>query len=198
MLEELNLKLFALMNANASASEWQIRFAVLAAEYLIYLIPVLLVVLWLWGTSKQRSPLLLATIVAFVALGVNQLIGLAWFHPRPDVLGVGRTLFAHAAESSFPCDHMTVFWTIGLTLFCSAATKFVGATTMAVGIVVAWARVFLGVHFPLDMLGAIVISSVCFAIFIPLRPWIGQTLLPAIEKIYRIVFAIPLRRGWVR
>jgi len=198
MLEELNLKSFNLINASTSAAGWEIGFALFAAVYLVYLVPILLVVLWLWGTSKQRTPLLLATMVAVLTLTMNYLIGLMWFHPRPELLGVGRTLLAHAPDSSFPSDHMTLCWAIGLTLFCDTATKLLGAVTMTVGIVVAWARVYLGVHFPLDMAGAVLMSSLCFAILMPIRPWIELSLLPTAEKIYTVLFTIPLRRGWVR
>lgn len=198
MLEQFNLNLFNLINASTSASEWEIRLALFAAVNLVYLVPIVLVVLWLWGTPKQRSPLLLATMVAILTLSMNYLIDLIAFQPRPEVLGVGRTLLAHAPDSSFPSDHMTLCWAIGLTLFCHTATRFVGAVTMAVGLVVAWGRIYVGVHFPLDMAGAIVVSSLCLVILMPIRPWIGLSLLPLVEKIYTVLFTIPLRWGWIR
>ena len=153
---------------------------------------------WLLGHSRQRPALFFATLVALFALGVNQLIGLAWFHPRPAMLGVGHTFFAHAPDSSFPSDHLTVFWAIGFSLFCHAATRAIGLGTMAAGLVVAWARIYLGVHFPMDMLGAAVISSLSFALLLPIKPWLVKTFLPPLENAHRILFATPIAQGWVQ
>lgn len=198
MLEELNLKLFSLINASQATASWKISGAELAADYFIYLIPVLLVLCWLLGQSRQRPALFFATVVTFFALGVNQLIGLAWFHPRPAMLGLGHTFFAHAPDSSFPSDHMTVFWAIGFSLFCHAATRTIGLGTMTAGLVVAWARIYLGVHFPMDMLGAAVISSLSFALLLPIQPWLVKTFLLPLENAYRILFATPIAQGWVQ
>lgn len=197
-MENLNLQLFSLMNAGATVGDWEMRFAVFAAEYLIYAIPLSLVCLWLWGDSKQRSYLLLAAAVAFLALFVNQLVGLVWFHPRPSMLGIGHTFLAHALDSSFPSDHMTVFWAVGLTLLCNVATRLIGLCTMAAAIAVAWTRIFLGVHFPFDMLGAMAISTTCLIILIPIRPWLARGLLPLAEKLYRTLLAKPIQLGWIR
>jgi undecaprenyl-diphosphatase len=39
---------------------------------------------------------------------INQVIILLWQHPRPFVIGLGHTYLAHAADSSFPSDHLTL------------------------------------------------------------------------------------------
>lgn len=95
--------------------------------------------------------LLKSLLTTMLALGINQLIGLFYRRPRPFMVGIGHTYLVHAADSSFPSDHVTVICTTGLTLFLNRPTRRVGGALLLVALPVAWARVFLGVHFPFDM-----------------------------------------------
>lgn len=113
------------------------------------------------GQRRQRNLAVKAYLVALVAPGVNQIIIALWPHPRPFMAGVGHSFMAHASDSSFPSDHATVFATIGLTLDFRCMRSVIGWSTLALGTIVAWARIFLGVHFPLDMVGAVAV--VCLA-----------------------------------
>jgi undecaprenyl-diphosphatase len=64
---------------------------------------------------------------------------------------------------------------------------------------VAWSRMFLGVHFPLDMLGAIPVATLGILLMAPLREWVTRTVVPRLaEPLYRRIFALPIGRGWVR
>jgi membrane-associated phospholipid phosphatase len=72
-------------------------------------------------------------MVAMLGVGMNQVIGLAWQHPRPFMIGIGHTWIPHAADSSFPSDHMTVLAGVGLPLLLEGALWF-GLTTMIVGL----------------------------------------------------------------
>lgn len=75
------------------------------------------------------------------------------------MIGLGQTFLPHTPDSSSPSDHATVFAGIGLTLLFGRAFRL-AAAVLTIGFVVAWARVFLGVHFPLDMVGAVAVAGV--------------------------------------
>src|SRR6202040_3982028 len=100
--------LFLKINAGPAAPEALLNTAVIIATDAIYVIPLMLVAMWLWGDEKKRELALSACAVAFVSLGLNQIIGLAWQHPRPFAVGLSRAWLAQVADSSFPSDHMTV------------------------------------------------------------------------------------------
>ena len=73
-------------------------------------------------------------------------------------MGLGPTLIFYAPDSSFPSDHAAVFSALEITLLMGSEGVLAVLTIIA-GIAVAWARIFLGVHFPLDMLGAGFVAS---------------------------------------
>ena len=166
-IEAFNRTLFLQINGGDGTPAWLIQVAIGIADELIYLIPLLLLGMWLWGDSTRRSQAIKACLVTLLALGTNQVIGLVWTHPRPFMLGLGHAWMYHAAESSFPSDHMTVFAGIGLTLLFGGAF-WLAAAILTMGLAVAWARVFLGVHFPLDMAGAVGVATVAYGVVTPL------------------------------
>ncbi|WP_298438928.1 undecaprenyl-diphosphatase [Geobacter sp.] len=155
-MESTNISLFHVLNAGAGLAGFWLALPVFLAEYLIGIVPALLILLWFRDRSETgRTRLLRTFFSAMLALGVNQLIGLFYQHPRPFVAGLGHTYLPHAADSSFPSDHVTVLCAVGLALFLDRTTRRAGAVLMLAALPVAWARIYLGVHFPFDMVGAL-------------------------------------------
>ncbi|NIF26739.1 phosphatase PAP2 family protein [Pantoea sp. Tr-811] len=196
-LEALNRTLYLLINGNADTPHGLVQFAIAIGAGLMYLLPVLLLGLWLWGSHGQRSLVLKAALVTLIALFANLAIGTIWPHPRPFMLGLGHAWMAHAANASFPSDHMTIFTCIGLTLLLGGVAGW-GVVVLLAGLGVAWARVFLGVHFPLDMLGAVVVSLLVYAAFTPVWRRIGLPVTGVVERLYRSLMAKPIKAGWLR
>lgn len=195
-LEALNQALFLKINATPSTPASQIDLARFIADYVIYLVPLSLIAIWLSGDERRRETALRACCVTLLALGVNQLIGLLWPHPRPFMLGLGHTFLDHASDSSFPSDHGTIFACIALTLLLDGVTRY-GLAILLSGLAVAWARVFVGVHFPLDMAGAVVVAGASFMLIAPLWRWLGASLTRALIAVYRKLLAWPIERGWL-
>lgn len=196
-LEVLNRSLFLKINAAPGTAAWQINSATFVADKLIYLIPVLLLALWLWGDERKRNIALKTCLVAMLGLGVNQLIGLVWQHPRPFMIGLGHTWIPHVADSSFPSDHATVFAAMGLVLFFAGKIGL-AILTLLVAACVAWARVFLGVHFPMDMLGALGVAAWSDVFVTLLWRKMGKPITNFAEHIYRKLLAQPIAAGWIR
>ena len=107
-----------------------------------------------------------ASAAAGTALLVNFLIGCFWNRPRPFVAGMGQAWIAHAPTSSFPSDHLTAQWTIAGMLMLDRRTRMWGLGLALLGLPMAWARIYLGLHYPSDMLGAIVMAIVA--------TWVGS------------------------
>lgn len=158
-MEVINRSLFLLLNAGQYASPILVAAARFLADGPVWLVPIGLTVGWLRGSVVTRQWLLAATLTALCALLINQLIGLAWYHPRPLALGLGRTLIPHVLDSSFPSDHLTLIWGVACGLLLHRSTRLAGGMLALTGLPVAWARIYLGVHFPLDMLGAALVAS---------------------------------------
>jgi undecaprenyl-diphosphatase len=66
------------------------------------------------------------------------------------------------------------------------------------GVSVAWARVFLGVHFPLDMTGAAAVACASYVLIAPVWHLAGSAVTRWVIVLYRRLLARPIDLGWLR
>jgi undecaprenyl-diphosphatase len=197
-LNDLNQTIFLYLNASEQANTTWVFIAKLLADYAILVVPLLLVLGWVKGTLASRKLMLEATASALLGLFIAQLIGLVWPHPRPFMIGMGHTLIAHAADSSFPSDHLVVLWAVASSFMLRGRLRVAGLSLALFGLPIAWARIYLGVHFPFDMLGAAIVGAISAWVCFFARGWYVPPTLSLFTSIYSVVFANLIRRGWVR
>lgn len=155
-----DLQLYALINAPADPARWTLALALAVAQLLIWLVPLALSLAWLRGGAASRRELLQMLLVALLALGVGQLVTLLWPQPRPFALHLGHQFLAHADDPGFPSDHVTVFWSLAVAALGTRRHLRWAPVLLVLGLLVGWSRVYLGVHFPLDVLGAAPVALV--------------------------------------
>ena len=112
------------------------------------------------------------------------------------MIGLGHTFIEHAPDSSFPSDHGTLFASVALTLWLSRLKGYAALIALA-GLAIAWARVFIGVHFPFDMAGAVLVACIAFAVVSPLWSLAGEAVTRGLIVLYRKLLAWPIGRGWI-
>lgn len=196
-LEALNLAWFAKINAPQHASNTMIDLAIFIANDTFYLLMLFLLFLWFLGDQALKERAFKAVFFTTIALGTGFIISQIYFHPRPFMIGVGHTFIEHAPDASFPSDHMLIFSTIALSYWFSGR-KFAGSLLLVLAALVAWSRVYLGVHFPMDMLGAFCIALMVNIFGIWLWKMIGERIIELITQLYQIVCKPLLNRGWVK
>lgn len=197
-MEDLNHALFLWLNAPEHPSTLLLAIATFFAEYVIWALPAIIGIGWLRGSEHTRKVLLEATASGLVGLLINQIIGLIWQHPRPFIIGLGHTLIPHAADSSFPSDHLTLLWAVAFSFLMHRSPRMAGLALALLGLPVAWARIYLGVHFPLDMVGAALVAGLgAWLAFREMRVYLPATYNLALS-VHRILFGKLIQIGWVR
>lgn len=197
-MEDFNHALFLWLNAPEHPHALLLAVATFFAEYAIWVVPALIGIGWLRGNEHTRKILLEATASGLAGLLINQLIGLVWQHPRPFMIGLGHTFIPHAADSSFPSDHLTLLWAVAFSFLMHRSPRMSGMTLALLGLPVAWARIYLGVHFPLDMLGAALVAALsAWLAFRAVRFYLSPTYSLA-TRIHRSLFGKLIVWGWVR
>ena len=196
-LSELNLSLFSWINASPEASNTSIHFAIFIANDLLYCIILLFAWFWLRGNYDTKKQILKAFIFTSIAILISQCISHVYYHQRPFVMEVGRTLIYHAPNGSFPSDHMLIFSSIAFSYLFSAQRKL-GVFLLVMAWLVAWSRVYLGVHFPLDMLGAFLLA---FALnFFGLKLWnlYKDTIMQWALTLHFYLFKPLIQKGYIK
>jgi len=182
-MENWNLDLFSAINAPAHPMPWLLEVARAAAEWPVYFTALLLVALWVRGRPAARARLIAASAAVACALALNLLIGELWYQPRPFVLELGHTFVTHAPDASFPSDHATLIWGIGFALL-AGGLRWAGGLLTVLSVATAWARIYLGIHFPLDMAGALLMGLATALLARALRAPIEAYLLARLEGFY--------------
>lgn len=196
-MEHLNQALFLWINASDPAAASLVIGRLLAND-LVYLFPLYLVLNWLRADTAGREALLQAVLSAIIAMVLAWAIAKVWYHPRPFAIGLGHQYLPHKANASFPSNHLSFIWAVCAGLYLHPARRRAALVLGAIGLLVAWARIYMGIHWPLDMAGALVTAIVAAAISAPLRRHAIPHLRRTVEPFYHRAFAWAIRRGWMR
>ncbi|MEU4172325.1 phosphatase PAP2 family protein [Streptomyces sp. NPDC026665] len=167
---------------------WFDRIMEFVGEWGLLLAMVLLIV-WCWATVRRRggsdaaatvAALVWAPLAAGVALLVNVPIRGFVERPRPfvdhqglDVLVGGKTDF------SFVSDHATITMAMGVGLFV-AHRKF-GLAGLALALLEGFCRVFMGVHYPTDVIGGFALGTAVALLLSPLAMALLTPVMKAVE-----------------
>lgn len=196
-MEEFNQSLFLLINASTHPDSLLLYSAMLFAEWLIFLIPAGLLLAWFRGGEQTRKLILEAVACGIVGLSISMLFGVFWQHPRPFMIDLGTNFLAHSPDSSFPSDHLTLQWSVAFSFLLHPQLRKAGVILSLLGLPMAWARIYLGVHFPLDMLGAAMVAAFSAGICFYSAKWFIGPLFTSASFIHGRLFAPLIRRGWM-
>lgn len=154
---------FRTVNGFARDTAWLHGFMIFMAKDGIALFAIALLVGW-WIARRQRSPRKVAIAVwgalaALIAVALVQPIASAADEQRPFVGHPGvLKLIPHAADTGFPSDHATAAGAIAAALFFISWQ--LGLISALLAAIVAFSRVYVGVHFPQDVVAGLALGAV--------------------------------------
>lgn len=159
-MDAANEWLMPLWNLSPSAPPALVLLARLASQYLPLIDFLALAALLSLSEAWRRTAwqMLLAMGMAWlIAKGLHSL----WPQARPAALGIGTQWLAHGLSPSFPSRHATLGLAFGFAGLLNAPRRTVGVLCLLSGLLVAWSRVALGVHFPMDVIAGAFIAACC-------------------------------------
>ena len=125
--------------------------------------------LWLWFSkvgdrNENRKIVLFAITIAVITLGVDKLIEMMYFRPRPFVLMTLSLLIQKSNARSFISKQSRGrVICIGVHTFLEAKNDWKYSVNIAA--LMALSRIFIGVHYPLDVtVGAIIAFGVTYVV----------------------------------
>jgi undecaprenyl-diphosphatase len=171
MIPDPNLTLFHIINGLAGRNYLLDNAMIFAAQDIIYIFGVYLVYLW-FVKSKYRQEVLFAGYGALLGLGINFIITLFYFHPRPFMIPTGMLLIAHVPETSFPSGHATLMFAISLMFLTFRELRSKGAILFVLSFIGGLARIYVGVHFPMDIAGSLFVDLFSVGLLLTLKQYL--------------------------
>lgn len=149
------------------------KLMVFGATYLIYLAFILGLLLTLKGGIRERKAFLLILIGFPIAILLIKFIHLFYFEPRPFITLHFTPIIAAAADASFPSRHATIAAVIAFSY-----TYFKSKWALLFLPVMVWigsSRIYVGVHYPLDIIGGFAVGGVALFIGLGLKKLLFRT-----------------------
>ena len=164
--ESLNSKLFLAINH----ADWPFLDAVmpvvtfLGGSRFVYLYCLILLTVYFLKSKAMPAPCIAVFLLAtFIGLGAESLLKDVFRVPRPFIaLGIEnvRTL-GHASKSySFPSGHAVFSFMAAFVLGHGRGWRW-RLPLFLFALLVAWSRIYVGAHYPLDVAGGAIVGIAC-------------------------------------
>lgn len=128
-----------------------------SAEYLVILVPLTLIYLWLKGRKgkEDSSIIFLATVTGIIT---SYLLSLLYSHQNPSVVYQEVLAQADPSENAFPSQHTATVFATAFAAFAKKR-KNTGILLISAAILTGFSRVYIGEHWPVDILGSMIAAS---------------------------------------
>jgi len=138
--------------------------AVFLAKYLSYFLISFLLAWLSWDFLFRKERYLKTIKIISLSLGaalfsrliITEIIRWFYYRPRPFVAEQVNQLLEHSATSSFPSGHAAFFFALSAVIYLH--NKKTGWAFFAASFLIVLARVFVGIHYPLDILAGALIG----------------------------------------
>jgi undecaprenyl-diphosphatase len=160
------MDVFLFEKINALVGNWKFLdyIGIFLAEYLYYILAVVFLIFVLLKKDLIKNKLLvLVSVLSSVVLArlvITEIIKLVYHSPRPYlVLQTAKKLISENHDfQSFPSGHTTVIFAMAMAIYFY--NKKLGIFSFVCAVLMGIARIFVGVHWPIDILGGAVIGMV--------------------------------------
>jgi undecaprenyl-diphosphatase len=175
--------LYHAVNELVLDDSWIGRSLSVLESWSVSLLAVSTFALWLFARpgSSRKWKLACASALASsgVALLINQLISHLWDRTRPFVAHPSAHVWGtRSHDASFPSDHASAAFSIAFAVFLF--DRFVGSLFLTAACVIGIGRVFIGVHYPSDVLAGCLVGLASALLVV-------RVLRPLIERVVRVV-----------
>lgn len=163
----LDTRLFYLINSGLDSRPLDILMPFITREFNLNLIIIAIILLMLLksedkiGTLKSLVLLVLLILVSdFLSTALKGL----FLRTRPcHALGSARLLVGCSGSYSFPSGHATNIF--AAMVFLSTRHKKYTAPFLVIALAIAYSRVYVGVHYPTDVVFGALLGSCCALVF---------------------------------
>ncbi|MEZ2659515.1 undecaprenyl-diphosphatase [Aneurinibacillus aneurinilyticus] len=147
---QFNIDAFRLINDLGKQYPYLNPVIVFLADYMLYFLCLSIVVYWFTRTNQNRMMVIQAVLAFIFAELLGRIAGQFHSHYQPfAVLPHVNKLIEHDIDNSFPSDHTILFFSVCISFWL--VRKKSGWLWLMLPFCVAISRIWVGVHYPIDV-----------------------------------------------
>ena len=155
----MNMEIFRLINNLANKNTVLDKIMICFSKYVPYIFIAVIAIIFILGITKKNSDYRKVAVNTFFITVINLvlsfIIGGIYYVDRPFVNNKVNLLFTHTTDASFPSDHAT--GTMSIAVGLGKYNKSVSAILTILSVIVGFSRIYVGHHYPMDVIGAYVL-----------------------------------------
>lgn len=180
----MNYSIFKFIND--FAGKWSVldHFMIFLSKSAIVVVIGLLCYLWFQKNTNKKYTAFYIVLTLILALGSNLILHQFYYHARPFVNHHVTKLISHSSDSSFVSDHGTLVFSTAIILLLrkNSLSKYSAIWAILVGI----SRIYVGVHYPFDIVGSFILSGLAALVVIKTKNY-TEFLMKILLKVYEII-----------
>jgi undecaprenyl-diphosphatase len=184
-------RLFLSINKRVGKHPLVDKLMTFAGDNLVFIL-VLLSLLWATTDLEAQGAHLLAEYIKLMitafAFGIGLSWTIGWLRPNPRPVAtlpkIRQLIEPLSTWKSFPSDHTIGSFTVATVTLLMGAPLWLVALLYAIAAFVALGRVYIGVHYPRDIVGGFVIGMLCSLAAPTLLVYITQPIYTVIIQIF--------------
>ncbi|RFU71212.1 undecaprenyl-diphosphatase [Peribacillus saganii] len=147
---DVNVSMFRLINDLGKQHEYLNPVIVFLAEYMVYFLGVALLISWFSRTNRNRLMVINAVLALIIAEIAGKIAGQFYsnYQPFAELENV-NLLIEKSVGNSFPSDHAILFFSVCFSFWLFRKKE--GCLLLLLAILVAFSRIYVGVHYPADV-----------------------------------------------
>lgn len=185
---ELNIDLFRMINDLGKQFPAVNPTMVIIAEYMVFFLALSVILFWFTRINKNRMMVICGGVTFILAEIIGKMAGKIHSNHQPfaELSNVNK-LIEKAVDNSFPSDHTILFFSFCVTFWLFK--RGWGFLWILLAFLVGISRIWVGVHYPADVLVGAVISTLAASVvyFIVPKLQVIQKLLAIYEKAERAI-----------
>ena len=155
----MDLFLFQKINGLVHASKFLDWIGIFLAEYSLYVVGIIFLIFLLW----KKNRLMVASVGISIVLSrlvITEILKILLHRARPYMVleTVNKLIVENKDFQTFPSGHAAIFFALAMAVYFF--NKKLGIIFFVSAILISVARIFVGVHWPSDILAGVVVGII--------------------------------------